>query len=271
MKKIASLSLFLLFTTCAANQKQVLLESNLLKLVDGFLINANTIELIRNYQRGLLHIVYGNKEGDGSRHGDYEYRGKRYTLHELSQVEQNLMQKKDMYSPAEFESNIKQLESTMIKAKDDFIEKSKKFRTVGAGSKHITSKLIEESCKKRGRKNSILLIWGNAPEDQEDEILYREAHTFLEFEQFVIDLLNFLDDLIHSCPKAQEKFKARLQKWTKLKEVLPSVLSSKELNSPFEAEFLKYFKEHHIDSHPIENIDRSLIGKLVQEFKKTHN
>ena len=70
MKKRLILSLLLFGATTSPEEKQkvVVLESNLLKLVDGFLINANTIELTRNYQRQILHIIYGNKEEDGSRH-----------------------------------------------------------------------------------------------------------------------------------------------------------------------------------------------------------
>lgn len=271
MKKLFIITLLFASASTLPEQKQILLESNLLKLVDGFLINANTIELTRNYQRNLLHIVYGTKEENGSRHGDYEFNGKRYTIHDLSQIEQDLIKKESHYAAPEYEKLKDQLQSTLLKAKDDFIEKSRKFRAIGAGSKHITSKLIEESCKKRGRRTSILLIWGNAPEDQEDQILYQEVHTFIDFELFVVDLLNFLDDLIHSCPKAQEKFKARLHKWTKFKEIVPAVLSTQELHTPFEAEFLKYFKEHHIDSHSLEQINKSLVQKILNEFKKTHS
>lgn len=273
MKKRLILSLLLFGATTSPEEKQkvVVLESNLLKLVDGFLINANTIELTRNYQRQILHIIYGNKEADGSRLGDYEFNGKKYTIHDLSHVEQKIIDRKDSYSPEEYERLTGQLQKLLNQAKDDFIEKSHKFRAIGAGSKHITSKLIEESCKKRGRRNSILLIWGNAPEEEEDKILYEEVHSFVSFEQFAIDLLNFFDDLIHSCPKAQEKFKARLHKWTKLKEIMPMILPKHEHDSPFEHEFLKYFKEHHIDSYSIEQINPTLIQKLLHEFKKTHN
>jgi len=270
MKKLIILCLLFAGTTTEPEQKEILLESNLLKLVDGFLVNANTIELLRGYQRNLLHIVYGTKEGD-MRLGDYDYNGKKYTIHDLSHLEQKLETHKDSHSAQELEQLYGQLQKTLKKAKDDFIEKSKKFRTIGAGSKHITSKLIEESCKKRGRRNSVLLQWGNAPEDKEDEILYNEVHTFAQFELFVVDLLNFLDDLIHSCPKAQEKFKARLHKWSKLKEIMPLVLPGKEQDSPLAHEFLKYFKEHHIDSYSIEQLNQPLIHKLLQEYKKTHN
>lgn len=271
MKKYIILSLLFSGASTLPEQKQIVLESNLLKLVDGFLINANTIELTRNYQRNLLHIVYGTKENNGSRHGDYEFNNKLYTIHDLSGIEQDLVKKEASYSAHEYERLQKQLQTTLLKAKDDFIEKSKKYRAIGAGSKHITSKLIEESCKKRGRRNSVLLTWGSAPEEQEDMILYQEVHTFIDFEQFVVDLLNFLDDLIHSCPKAQEKFKARLHKWTKFKEIMPSVLTTQEMNSTLEAEFLKYFKEHHIDSHTLEQINKALVQKLLNEFKKTHS
>lgn len=269
MKKLIIIGMLSMST--AATAKEIVLESNLLKLVDGFLINANTIELTRHYQRDLLHIVYGTKEENGSRLGDYEFNKKKYTIHELSQIEQEIIEKKNSYSPQEYELLTSQLQATLLRAKDDFIEKSKKMHAMGAGSKHITSKLIEESCKKRGRRNSVLLIWSAAPEEKENDVLYQEVHSFIEFEQFVVDMLNFFDDLIHSCPKAQEKFKARLQKWTKLKELMPQVLAPNELNSNVEAEFLKYFKEHHIDAHALEQINKALIQKLLHEFKKTHS
>lgn len=260
-----------LFTGTLLPATEIILESNLLKLVDGFLINANTIELTRHYQRDLLHIVYGTKDSHGSRIGDYEFNGKKYTVHDLSQIEQEITEKKSSYSAQEYEQLTIQLQATLLRAKDDFIEKSKKMHAMGAGSKHITSKLIEESCRKRGRRNSVLLIWSAAPEEKENDVLYQEVHSFIEFEQFVVDMLNFFDDLIHSCPKAQEKFKARLQKWTKLKELMPQLLAHNEQNAHLEAEFLKYFKEHHIDAHTLEQINKTIIQKLLNEFKKTHS
>ena len=59
MKKRLILSLLLFGATTSPEEKQkvVALESNLLKLVDGFLINANTIELTRAPYNSFAHVL----------------------------------------------------------------------------------------------------------------------------------------------------------------------------------------------------------------------
>jgi hypothetical protein len=67
--------------------------------------------------------------------------------------------------------------------------------------------LIGESCEKHNRSNSLLLDWARIEGDDETESFNKQVTNFTIFHEFCTDLVNFLEDLIRSCPKAQQQFK----------------------------------------------------------------
>ena len=65
-------------------------------------------------------------------------------------------------------------------------------------------RLTEEFCRKHNRPDSLLLNWSKGDEVE----LYRKSVTsFKIFHIFSTDLMNFLADLIMSCPKAFNAYK----------------------------------------------------------------
>ena len=79
------------------------------------------------------------------------------------------------------------------------------------GFRVLVLDLIKESCKLRGCHHSFLLTWGSCPEGKELESIKTHLKTFHDFSQFNVDLINFLSDLIYSCPKGYAQFKEMIQ------------------------------------------------------------
>lgn len=233
--------------------KEVVLKSGVLSLVDGSFINADTIELMRKCQRQYLIKLIGQKKSDGSRKGLYLFEGSYYSIHELVEIE-----KEQGLTPT--------LKACLKHAKENFIKTSNEFRMVAAGSKSIIAELMKESLSKRGRLKSKLLLWAQVSESHEDSILYEKVHTFAEFQEFIVDLLNFQNDLVNSCPKAQQQFKNRVIKFNHVKTLLPKI--STTIDAHTTQQFLLYTKQH-INSLPLHDISEQKVLTLYKEFCKT--
>ena len=73
------------------------------------------------------------------------------------------------------------------------------------GAKEPMFLLISESCTKRNRPKSLLLDWAHSSGD-EMVSFDKSVTNFALFESFCGDLVDFLGDLVHSCPKARAQF-----------------------------------------------------------------
>ncbi len=159
----------------------------------------------------------------------------------------------------------KQLQALIEQAKVDFLITSQEFLAVARGAKGILVKLIEEDCQKRNRMGSLMIEWAKMKEGEEGILFEKRMHHFKDFYYFCIDLLNFVQDLVNSCPKAQKQFNARVKKWAKTKKILPGILK-KETHKIDEITFLKYVKEQHLDHFTIEEITKQKIKSFLYEF-----
>lgn len=86
--------------------------------------------------------------------------------------------------------------------KQDFIDFSESLLGEAEAMRNTTIHLIQEWCEKAGRYDSLLHSWGT---EDERAILLKSNAT--EFHQLILDLKNFLHDLMYSCPKGRELFK----------------------------------------------------------------
>ena len=196
------------------------LESSVIKLADGTFINADKIEYTRKYRRKLLDFILGELQQNNQRKGKYCLFGKCYSVEELARIEQEARATRS-------DKNLKTctaLEEILTRAKADFIVQSSEFIESGRGAKNIMIVLIQEDCQKRNRLESLLLEWAKTKEGQESTMFERQINSFNDYYHFLSDLVNFLLDLTHSCPKAEAQFKDRVAKWSAVKEILPTVL-----------------------------------------------
>lgn len=256
------------WTVCnvPSQSQPIKLESDIIKLADGAFIDADTIEFIRGFRRTLLTFLLGEELPNGKRKGLYEFSGHYYDIKSLAILEKELSALNDQKSNSAKQA----LRELLVHAKADFLVKSKKFIEGGRGAKGILIVLIQEDCKKRNRPASLLLEWAKTKEGLEASMFEKQITSFELYYYFCTDLVNFLLDLTHSCPKAEQHFKDRVAKWSTVKEILPLVLKKAHLRQDQvnEAEFLKYLKERYLDHMAIDEITIHVVTPLLIEYLK---
>jgi hypothetical protein len=257
-----------------ASEKNIMLESSVIKIADGTLINADKIEFIRKFRRTLLTFLLGEQLPNNQRKGKYSYQGKLHSIESLARIEQELLaalsQEKDSKKRAEMESSMAALGELLTHVKADFIVQSNEFIESGRGAKNITVVLIQEDCQKRNRPDSLLLDWARTKEGQEATMFEHQIISFNHYYHFLTDLANFLLDLVHSCPKAELQFKDRVAKWSAVKALLPAIFKKAHVKGEHvnEVEFLKYLKERYLDSMGLQEITPQVIAPLLTEYIK---
>lgn len=236
-------------------QPPIILESKVLALVDGSFINADRIEEIRRFQFKIKNLLMGDRQSDGSLTGHYIYKKKAHSIQTLQELE-----KTGESSP--------ELTALLESAKTDFMKVSDEFSESGRGSKPFTLVLIEESCQKRGRADSILLTWAHTTPENENSVFKKEVTSFEKLETFLIDLFNFLTDLSNSCPKAQALFHDRVEKFKTIKLLLPDAL--KKIKEPVDqTAFFAHLKIKHLDKLSLEQITPQMVFTLLTGFTKS--
>lgn len=269
LKKALFLLPLLTTVFMAYSEGSIILESSVIKIADGTFINADKIEFIRKFRRKLLDFILGDLQPNNQRKGKYNLFGKFHSIESLARIElevSNSLNKKDIETRAA-------LVEILTHAKADFIVQSNEFIESGRGSKSIMVVLIQEDCHKRNRPDSLLLEWAKTKEGQESTMFEKQINSFGDYYHFLTDLVNFLFDLIHSCPKAEGQFKDRVAKWGAVKALLPVVFKKAHVKSEHvnEIEFLKYLKERYLDSIMINEITPQVITPLLTEYMKHTN
>lgn len=250
-------------------EKTITLESSVIKIADGTFITADKIEFIRKYIRTLFGFLLGDQLPDHQRKGKYLFEGKWHSVQSLACIEQEISNSSDKKHQAMSMA----LQELLTRAKADFIVQSAEFIESGRGAKNIMIVLIEEDCQKHNRPHSSLLEWARTKEGQESTMFEKHITTFGHYYHFLTDLVNFLLDLVHSCPKAEAQFKERVAKWGTIKEILPIVFKKAHVKTDQvnEIEFLKYLKERYLDSLVMDEITPHVIVPLLTEYIKHTN
>jgi hypothetical protein len=202
----------------------VKLESPIISSIDGLSIGitGESIAMIKQFQAAITKILLGERRGNG-RVGTYEFEGKKYNVQELRKLE--AMHPDDP-----------RFAMLLTQIRGDFETISQPFQAVlyGEGTKTIMGFLIEESCMKRNRlPNSLLYIWAKNTEKDEYELFDIHVKSIKDFEMFLIDLNNFLGDLVFSCPIAYRQFKEQVEKFNKAKEIVTTAAIAREHQQPF--------------------------------------
>lgn len=246
----------------------VKLESRALSTVDGNFINADSLEIMRSFQRMLMNILLGEKK-DGKRAGSYNCNNKKMCVFELAQYEAQLEEQKNTYTPEVYATKTHELSNALRIAKKDFLDRAQEFQKAVGGSKDNLVLLVEESCQKRNRQDSILMTWATTKAANEAQLFEQRITSARSFKTFLLDLFHFLGDLVHSCPKAHAQLQHRMKKFDKIKDILPEVFqslnhSNKEL---LKKEFLKHIKLMHLDALSLDEITVPRLQKILKEVR----
>lgn len=124
------------------------LESPILHAIDGNFLNADTLERVFSFKREIMNIMWGSKNAQGNLTGLYNVNNKFYSADELEKIEQQKT------SPA----IEKELATCLKNMKADFLKSSNKLKSIAQGAKSAMVVLIDESCRKHHRPDSMLLL-----------------------------------------------------------------------------------------------------------------
>ena len=181
-------ALSLLFSIPAFSEVQQL-EAEILQSVDGIFMDGPTIAAIKKYQMDSRTILFGKRQEDGTRQGTYIFEGNPFSVIQLCEIES--------------QGRISKGETTRLlgEMREDFERVAAPFRDIARNFRSVMAELIYESNRKRKRTDSVLNRWANPHAKDERALLDEHVKTIKDFETFVVDLYNFLEDLVHSCPK----------------------------------------------------------------------
>lgn len=209
MKSSSLLLLSLLTSFICADHAPFTLEAEILEIIDGFAlgVNGTTVGMIMRLRLDLNKRRLGKTSAAQKAVGSYDFEGKKYTMAELVDIEKKLVQS----NSAADQQRLKALRVTLTKVIEDFVELTKPFLADARGAKGQMIVLITEWAHKAHRSNSHLLEWANVEEGKEASTIHQKLTTITLFEQFVDDLLYFLETLLRSCPKACAQFKEMME------------------------------------------------------------
>ena len=255
MSKIITTAVFsVLFVSPMLYANHIKLESEILEKVDGKSIGVTgeSIALIKQYQSEIMKILLGEKtRSTNTRIGKYLFDDKKFSMQELSRLENE-------------QGNDARFKTILRTIRDDFEKVSGPFQKIlqDPGVKTVMGYLIEESCIKRNRLNSLLYIWSQAPNRNEYELFELHIKSIRDFEIFLIDLNNFLGDLVYSCPNAYAQFKEHVEKFNQAQPLVAGLSLTKEQQDLF----LKYMNTALLTISK-NDITKNKIRDLYNNFK----
>jgi len=200
-KKLATIAITALLSHGAAPSAHVRLDSPLLDFIDGksYGINGKVYGLILQVRKNVREMLLGKKNEDKKLVGLYTFEGKTETIASLAKKEQSIYNSGD---PAKIEA----LKKLLGEIKEDFLEITKGYVENIKPFKTQIYGLLQESCKAHNKPNSFLLRWGEELDGEAGRALREEVLTFKQFEQFCIDLADYLEDMAYSAVKAKALF-----------------------------------------------------------------
>lgn len=205
----------------------IILTSPLIPILDGLFINATQVKMMLAVHKKIKDILYGEKNKAGVLEGRYTFEGQKHSVKSLLAIETPLetdyatQRAALLADPVKNQNEISVLDlaynktkhnlrTCLLEVKKEFEEKIAPFEKNARGAKDQMLYLMTESCQKHNRPDSGLLTWADTQEGNEMVYVRDHINTFYAFDQFCTDLLNFLEDLMRSCPKAWKQFKQQL-------------------------------------------------------------
>lgn len=158
------------------------------------------IEFLEEHNAGVAH----------TESLQYKYDGQYHSIKNLAKVEAFINSKKHQLQEETIHEKMKELQIILNYAQADFLEIVEPFFVNAKNTKELMVDLIEESCKLRNNNDCYLLKWCHINEDEDERIVFHRDITSIRYLTiFCKDLVNFLGDLAHSCPKALEDLRKR--------------------------------------------------------------
>lgn len=261
----------LLSNILVGNSTPIVLDSALLKIIDGNFMNASRMESVVFMMNRIIDTMNGKKQPDGSRVGLYTLNGVMVTMSDLIVEEEGLLSivnEGAVLSDVQ-QNTINQIKSQLQRSKAAFMEISQPLSAQTHSMKDVFIRLIADSLHKRGRNGAnALLTWAHLDPAEEKASFDNSMLTCKEYGVFLTDLFNFLTDMAHSCPKAWQQFKIRAEKLSKIKKMLPEAIARLKVTINENA-FMSLVHTKYVDNLFIEDITIDLVCTLVKSSMQT--
>lgn len=186
------------------DKNNLLKEAYLSESRECVMINSGQLDnlSLKDAAHTVLEYIETNKLGGSHKELlKYLYNGQHYPIKDIVKIEAALYK-----NTAQSQAIIDQkntLRTILIYTQADFLEIVEKFLVNIKNTKSLMIALIEESCALRKNPDCYLLRWCHFTSDQsEKEVFRRDITSVKHLAIFCRDLVNFLDDLAHSCPNA---------------------------------------------------------------------
>lgn len=248
MKKIV-LTLTLLLSYTSHNNAQVKpskIETDILRLVDGIIIQWDAIGLIKQYLNDVETFLRKK----------YYIDNRVYNLISLVHLED-----KESLS-----SNTKKFLPRLV---SDFLKFSAHFLETLRPVKSGLLEVIDTACAMRNRTDCLLLKWAHVNDNDEQELFAREITSYRALCTFCIDLKWFLNDLIYSCPKASKQYENITKRFHTIRTHVDEFLNkeNKKLNPKQYKTLLSLINKKYttkvVTKNTTQNIYRSCIRNFV--------
>ena len=201
-------------------------ESDSLKLVDGTIFSWDAVCTVKKYQHKIKHFLNELRAANNST----------YKLLDLAVQEKN-----KLLTDAE-----KNLFAAIV---EEFIEFSEAFLATLNPVKQGLAPLLKEFCEKRNRQNSMLLMWCTTEVGKERPVFHANIQTYRAICELCLDLLNFTDELLESCPKATQAYNNFIDRVTKLEPLIDALLVTDRItisrHGVLYHELVRYIAEHY--------------------------
>ena len=136
----------------------------------------------------------------------YHHNDQCYSIKDLAKIETAIY--KNGAQGSHIEELKKDLKITLNYAQADFFEIVEKFLINAKNTKALMIALMEEDCTLRSNDQCYLLKWSHLPDTTDaKEAFNRDITSMRELTIFCKDLVNFLGDFAHSCPKALQNIR----------------------------------------------------------------
>jgi hypothetical protein len=198
----------------------VVLDSFVIKFIDG--TNLINIAEIIHYAKNLFRLTKGTTPAEATAlfkeynlpiHGRFEDYADKHGRVGLIWFKGNYWSIKDLRAYEMKNPNDPDLPAALIEAQSCFERLSESYVAHIETGKHIMIKLIDQWSHLRSRPNSLLCNWSKI-DHTESESIRKNMTTFEIFDTFLADLLLFLKDFMHNCPKSLHAYKEQLKQQT---------------------------------------------------------
>lgn len=154
-------------------------------------------------------IDYLQKNNCGKAHSEllqYQHNNQSYSIKDLAKIETAIY--KNTSQNSQINELKKDIKIVLNYAQADFLEIGEKFLINVENMKSLMIALIHESCELRENNDCYLMRWAQLQGNvNAKDVFRRDITTIRDFTLFCKDLVNFLGDFAHSCPKALQNIR----------------------------------------------------------------